>query len=180
MSVMPGAVAKPPILEELDAISKDKTRFEAMFADLKNAPATVDGIIKVAWNHQIIKTNAEEQHLRNHWFGDWWQNHTKKPAVVKHGLLKACELAIDQQKALDGYWVCSGDLFQVFSTTSSQQVTVMVLTPPPPSVANTKYPDLEDIYAAKEKPPSLPPGQKELSAADGVHVVRFLKDESLP
>lgn len=180
MSVMPGAVAKPPMLEKLDNLSSKKDKFEQAFTALKGAPASVDGIIAVARAHKIITTDAEEAHLRNHWFGDWWTNHTTKPAVIKHGLIKACDLAIKEQKLLDCYWVCSGDLFQVSSMTSPQQVTVMILTPPPPTSAITSFPDKEDIWIAKKKPATVPAGQVEVSAGDGVHVVRLLKDENLP
>ncbi len=180
MSVMPGTVAKPPLLERLDQLSSDKVEFETAYNDLKTTNPTVNDLIQWGWNHDLIETKAEENHLRNHWLGNWWPTYTTKEAVIKHGLLKAFELAIDQQKHFDCYWVCSGAYFQVLSLLSPHQVTVLVLTPSPGYLHTNAFPDAEDIWAAKEKPATPVPGQQEESAADGAHVVRLLKNRSLP
>ncbi len=180
MSTMPGAVAKPPILERLDKLSSDKSAFEDAFTDLKATLPIANELIKWGKDHGLIQTKAEEDHLRDHWFGTWWQNHKKKPEVVKHGLVKAFNLAVDQQKHFDCYWVCSADMFQLFSLLSPHQVTVLVFTPEPPYQTNTAFPDEEDIWLAKDKLLGSKAGEQLEADVDGVYVMRLLKNRNLP
>ncbi len=143
MGVMPANVAKGPILERIDELSNDKTRFEEAFAELK----TNSNLIDMGLKYQILKQPKEEEHVKNLWFQNWWPQHQPLAPVARAGLLKAMELSINESKPLDCYWVCAGTHFELVTTLSEKQVTLLVLTPPPPvSYANFKYNKPPDEY----------------------------------
>jgi hypothetical protein len=113
----------------------DPTTF---LADLQSATT----LATLATNHGIATTQAEEDHLANHWFsqgtGGWWTWIAKKERIVRRGLIKAVQRGrIGSGKPVVGYWVCSGvwsNVFQVSICESDSQVTLTLHTPVPPYV----------------------------------------------
>ena len=181
MSVMPGHMTKRPVLQKLDDLSKgDPVKFEEARKDLDALPwnLSADQLIQFGDDHGLIQSDAERNHLKNHWFTNWWPQCQPTPPLIRRGLLKAFDLSIDEKVPLDCYWCCAGDAFEVVVLLSDQQVTTIVTTPPPPGQHPTSFPDQEDIWMVK----TAKPGDGELveSDADGIYTVRLKTDDTLP
>ena len=148
MGAMPGHVAKGPILERIDELSKDKTRFEEAFTELK----TNEDLIYLGKHYDILLPDKkgeqkEADHVKNLWFQNWWPEQQLVAPVARAGLLKAMKLSIDTSRPLDCYWVCAGSQFELVTTLSDDQVTLLILTPHPPvSYANFEYNEPPDEY----------------------------------
>jgi len=182
MSVMPGHMTKRPVLDRIDKLSKDKLKFDAAIIDLKALPWNVraDDLIKYGKDHGLIKTTdpAEENHLKNHWFTNWWPQCQPTPPLILRGLLMAFDLSQTHVKPLDCYWCCAGDAFEFVAMRSDQQITVIITTPPPPGQHPTAFPHKEDIWMVK----TAKPGDGELveSDANGIYTVQLRTDDDLP
>jgi hypothetical protein len=59
------------------------------------------------------------------------QYHPTEP-IVRKGLIKAIELAIETNRPLDSYWIPASDRFETIVILNDQQVTRLILTPPTP------------------------------------------------
>lgn len=183
MSVMPGHLTKRPILKRLDELSKgDKQTFQNAYADLNALPWNLgpQDLITLGKKpaYAVFKTLNEENHLSNHWFGNWWLAQQPTVPVIRRGLLKAFRLAIDHSKPLDCYWCCAGESFEVVCCLSDQQVTVIFTTPPPPGQHPTDFPDEENIWIVKRT--ATGPGEIEESGANGIYTVQLKTDNNLP
>jgi len=141
MAGMPDIIAKPSFLKRIDALLDPANPAydpPVFLADLQSGTK----LSTLARNHGIAATQAEEDHLANHWFsqasGGWWTWIAKKERIVRRGLIKAVQRGrIGSGKPVDSYWVCSGvwsNVFQVSICESDSQVTLTLHTPVPPYV----------------------------------------------
>ena len=185
MSVMPGHMTKRPVLKRLDDLSKgDPVTFEQALKDLEALPWNVSAkqLIDFGKTHSLIVSTAtntaEEDHLRDHWFTNWWPQCQPTPPLIRRGLLKAFDLSIDRKVPLDCYWCCAGHDFEVVVLLSKQQVTTIITTPPPPGQHPTDFPHDEDIWMVKTAKPG--DGEHVESDADGIYTVQLKTDNRLP
>jgi hypothetical protein len=182
MSVMPGHMTKRPVLDRIDKLSKDKPKFDAAIIalDALDPYVSADDLIKYGKNHGLISTTnaAEENHLKNHWFTNWWPQCQPTPPLIRRGLLKAFELSQTYAVPLDCYWCCAGHAFEFVAMRSDQQITVIITTPPPPSQYPTSFPDMEDIWMVKTEKPE--DGELVESDLNGIYTVQLRTDDTLP
>lgn len=188
---MPGHVSKGRTLAKLDkALNVEATRKE--FFERISA-RTPDG----RWKEDLVDVGVdlvgldrdEAEHLRHHWFdarSGWWLPHQPLEIVVRHGLIRAIELAGRKRgggdpkwRDLDFYWVCGISTVEVTSCVSDAQVTTVVITPGPPM--SDRIPgdyegvtDTDPIYTTRHH--SRGPGEREVALPqDHVEFVQPLR-----
>jgi len=174
MPTMPEVLAKGPILINLDTVLADPNKRAALKVALGN---TALDLPTIARQHKIAKTDEEEQHLRDDWFGagdsggKWWLGAQPVARIVRKALIDA----IQRSEELGGlpfdcYWVCDpghGDhehaetspekeVVEITTSWTDRQMTFIIFTPHPPTRVDV-HPDnvLENILITKVENGSL-------------------------
>jgi hypothetical protein len=181
MSVMPGHMTKRPVLEKIDKLSKkSKAEVEAVRDALHDLPwnLSADELIKFGDDQGLIDTDAERNHLKNHWFTNWWPQCQPTPPLIRRGLLMGLDLSLQYSVPLDCYWCCAGDAFEFVAMRSDQQITLIITTPPPPGQHPTSFPNKEDIWMVKTAKPG--DGEQIDDDANGIYTVQLKTDDDLP
>ena len=78
--------------------------------------------------------NINGVHINGFWPAPY---HPTEP-VIRLGLIKAIELAIQENLPLTSYWIAAGDKFETLIIRDAQQVTRLIMTPPTPP---PRYPE---------------------------------------
>jgi hypothetical protein len=74
-------------------------------------------------------------HFEGHWLGDWWPDQPVDN-ILRAGMIRAIEVALELELPLETTWVHGGPRFQVYVLQGAHQVTALVLTPStPPNAA---------------------------------------------
>jgi len=175
MPTMPEVLAKGPILINLDTVLANPNKRAALKVALGN---TAVDLATIARQHEIAKTDEEEQHLRDDWFGagdaggKWWpQAQQRKPVaqIVRSALLAAIQRSEESGGLpIDCYWVCDPghgehdhnsaaqtpepeeEFVEVTTSWNERQVTFIIFTPHPPTRYDA-HPDsvVENILITK-------------------------------
>jgi hypothetical protein len=177
---MPGHTAKGAILAKLDEALNDlgpdgnRAQFLQRISAKRNG-AWKEGLVDVA--AELLKLDdTEVRHLRKDWFdpqGGWWLKQQPIEIVVRLGLIHAIQLAdgkigLDgtessgdgKVRAVDFYWVCGVNDFELASCVSDDQVTTLFITPGRPASDRLagNYTGMEPIFTTRHT--SLTPGEK--------------------
>lgn len=108
-------------------------------------------------------SEGQAEYLRNFWYNTrtgWWHDRQPIQPIIRQGLIKAIELAMERKLPLDSYWVTMGDIpqagqyFHVIITCSPQQVTRLILTPlsdPPDQDHLARLTQPADIWVVKRR-----------------------------
>lgn len=130
-------ICKPPVLQRLDAFSKNLLATEPFLKALKTESGK--SLVDIAVAHRCIDDTAEQAGcLRRRWFDretGWWKDLPPAEPVVRKSLIRAAELALEHKLPLDCYWVLGADQIKVVLCKSDQQITVLFLSPAPPADA---------------------------------------------
>src|SRR5262249_17512377 len=96
------------------------------------------------------------QYLRQYWYSpDGFWPHERYPfhptePIIRLGLIKAIDLAVQFNLLLDSYWIAAGEIFDTLVLHSGQQITRIELTPPaPPHGDPSTLGNWADIWVAK-------------------------------
>jgi hypothetical protein len=157
--VMPGRppreyIAKGAVHQKIDPLvndTNDPKRREALLTALKDSSRDY---VQILVEHAGV-TAAEAAVLRRTWYNPngWWPDHQPIEPIVRQGLIKSIELAMERSLPIDSYWVCGGDQVQVIVTCSNYQVTRLILTPPiSPETAPATPGPIEPIWVVKQGP----------------------------
>lgn len=108
-------------------------------------------------------SEGQAEYLRNFWYNTrtgWWHDCQPTQPIIRQGLIRAIELAMERTLPLDSYWVAIGDMpqagqyFQVIITCSRAQVTRIILTPlsdPPDKDHLAHLTEPADIWVVKRR-----------------------------
>jgi hypothetical protein len=100
---MPELIHKPDMLKNLDRA------LATHGADILNDLIAGGDLATLGRNYAVF-TDAEEKHVRTHWFGDKWWHHIPalvRESIVREGLIEAIKTARDKKVSrFDSYWVC--------------------------------------------------------------------------
>jgi hypothetical protein len=123
-------IAKGAVHKKIDPLVNDTTdpkKREALLMALKDSARDY---VQILVEHAGV-TEAEAAFLRRTWYNPngWWRDHQPIEPIVRQGLIKSIELAIERNLPIDSYWVSGGDQLQVIVTCSNYQVTRLILTP---------------------------------------------------
>jgi uncharacterized membrane protein len=127
-------ISKPPVLRRLDELSRNLLATEPFLKALK-AEAN-RSLVDVAVTHKCIEEGEQARCLRRCWFDHeegWWKELPPAEPIVRKGLIRAAELALEHKLPLDCYWVLGADQIKVSICKSANQITVLFLSPLPPS-----------------------------------------------
>jgi uncharacterized membrane protein len=132
-------ISKPPVLQRLDALSRNLLATEPFLKSLKTEPGK--SLVDIALAHKCIENNPDQAGcLRRFWFDretGWWKDLPPSEPVLRKALIRAAELALEHKLPLDCYWVLGADQIKVAICKSEQQITVLFLSPTPPADAPT-------------------------------------------
>ena len=119
----PRKVWKTEVWKLIDRLSRDPKALEKAVAELKG-PAS---LIEVGVRNGYLRDDPERTgHLEEHWLGD---AHAQR--VLREGLIKAGERALELGVPVDAYWVFAGDRLEVAVSQNDRQITLLVVTPFP-------------------------------------------------
>src|SRR5688500_10404388 len=141
MGGMPGFIAKVPITKRVDQLSRaflnDRPKREeflnAFLSALNDRP--LDDYYSILRHYKILLTDAEQQHLANHWFNDndqgWWKQAGPVKEIHRRSLIEAFTEAKERDLPIDSYWICTAHhSFDVCIGWNDRQVTRIILSPP--------------------------------------------------
>jgi hypothetical protein len=123
-------IAKGAVHKKVDPLvndTSDPKKREALLAALKDSSRDyVQILVELAG-----VTEAEAAFLRRTWYNPngWWPDHQPIEPIVRQGLIKSIELAMERHLPIDSYWVSGSEQFQVIVACSPHQVTRLILTP---------------------------------------------------
>ncbi len=152
MSTMCANVAKGWLTHAIERGLNDNPDYDKILANLrdKSRPLTstlFDGVLTQGYQpHDDMR-----EHLDKHWYSDgpdgYWPHRPEKAEVVRHGYIKAVELAQAHKLPICVLWICAGHHFQCAVTKSDAQITLLILTPHTPNaVPNLASTEPEDIW----------------------------------
>ena len=127
---------KVPIMERIDALSRDTERLHQVRDDLEGSSNT--SLVDLAEKYGLV-SDAEKQHLAVDWFTNWWPSAQPVEPVIAAGFKVAVSAAIERNLPMDCYWVSGASegarggegQVEVAVCWSDRQVTVMINTPAP-------------------------------------------------
>jgi len=105
---------------------------EALFRILRKGGS----LAKVCARFGLFANEAEEQHVREDWFGEggkgWWPKEPME-ALFRKGMIRAIELLREHDLPLASYWRVGKDTrrVQITFAVSPYQITLVISTPPP-------------------------------------------------
>jgi uncharacterized membrane protein len=135
-------ISKPPVLRRLDELSRNLLATEPFLRALKTSPNSP--LVDLAIAHKCIEEGEQARCLRQRWFDreqGWWKDLPPAEPIVRKGVIRAAEMALEHKLPLDCYWVLGGDQIKVAICKSGQQITVLFLSPlPPADVSLARFP----------------------------------------
>jgi hypothetical protein len=150
-------------MRKITATANDASKREAFLNALKDQSQTFVQVLV----DQVGLQESEAHYLRTYWFnpriGDqriFWPDKQPIEPIVRHGLIKALELAIEYVLPTDYYWISSAQQFEVYIVVSPYQVTHFILSPPPPDGPTRALATDASIWAIKGGSGSETPGQQ--------------------
>lgn len=132
-------ISKPPVLQQLDALSKNLLATEPFLKALK--VETGKSLVDIAIAHKCIESTGDQAGcLRRFWFDSergWWKDLPPSEPILRKGVIRAAELVLEHKLPLDCYWVLGAEQIKVAVCKSEHQITVLFLSPMPPADAPT-------------------------------------------
>jgi hypothetical protein len=158
-------IVRGPILQKVDQACTGARRAEFLAALRDLARDLVDVLSEFA-----SLTPSEQAYLRRYWFDPnwfspdsvcWWQYYQPIAPIVRQGLIKAIELATEDDAGnprspvlpVYSYWLYTGDQLEMIITRSDQQVTLVWLTPRPPVNPPADFTADADIWVIRRDLP---------------------------
>jgi hypothetical protein len=138
-------VWKTEVWKLIDGISRDRTALENAVNALKGPASLIELGVR---NGYIGDDPDRARHIEEHWLGD---AHGQR--VLREGLIKAGERALELGVPVDAYWVFAGDRLEVAVSENERQITLLVVTPFPG--------DSGGFASSEEAPPQ-----------DGIEIIR--------
>ena len=153
MPTMCANVAKSWLIEEIESSLASNPDYDDILAKLRDTSRSFTnalfdiGILKKGYKPHI----EMKAHLDTHWFNDgpdaYWPHRPAKEEVIRHGHIKAVELAQTTKLPVCILWICAGHHFQCAVTKSDAQITLLILTPHVPNaVPQVASTEPEDIW----------------------------------
>jgi len=119
----PRRVWKTEVFRAIDRLSRDRAAVERALEDLRRGGPMVE----VGARNRLIEGGDERmRHLAEHWLGD-----EQAGRVLRRGLIRAAELALERDLPIDAYWVFAGSSLEVAVSANDRQITLLVVTPFP-------------------------------------------------
>jgi len=119
----PRTVWKTEVFRTIDRLSRDRAAVERALGDLRRG----ESMLEVGARNRLIEGGDERmRHLAEHWLGD-----EQAGRVLRRGLIRAAELALERDLPIDAYWVFAGSSLEVAVATNDRQITLIVVTPFP-------------------------------------------------
>ena len=119
----PRTVWKTEVFRTIDRLSRDRAAVERALDDLRRG----ESMVEVGVRNRLIKGGDDRmRHLAEHWLGD-----EQAGRVLRRGLIRAAELALERGLPIDAYWVFAGSNLEVAVSANDRQITLIVVTPFP-------------------------------------------------
>jgi hypothetical protein len=138
-------VWKTEVWKHIEGLSRDRTALENAVNALKGSASLIEIGVR---NGSIGDDSDRARHIEEHWLGD-----DRSQRVLREGLIKAGERALELGVPVDAYWVFAGERLEVAVASNERQVTLLVVTP---------FPGDAGGFASEEEAPPQ----------DGIEIIR--------